>query len=102
VRPGGPPPPWRARWWARAADTICGDAVGLYARHIFPRVMDWTLRRPRFQRERQEALAAVGGEVLEIGFGTGLNIRHYPPGVTRLTAIDVADLLPARTGQRIS
>ena len=76
--------------------------MGLYARHIFPRVMDWTLRRPRFQRERQEALAAAGGEVLEIGFGTGLNLRHYPPGVTRLTALDVADLLPARTGQRIS
>src|SRR6266550_2996965 len=64
--------------------------------------MDWTLRRPRFQRERQQALAAVGGEVLEIGFGTGLNLRHYPSGVTRLTAIDVADLLPARTEQRIS
>src|SRR5437879_11879230 len=64
--------------------------------------MDWVLGRPRFQREREQVLAAVGGEVLEIGFGTGLNIRHYPPGVTRLTAIDVADLLPARTGQRIS
>jgi len=76
--------------------------VGLYARHIFPRFMDWTLRRPRFQQERQEALAAARGEVLEIGFGTGLNLRHYPPGVTRLTAIDVADLLPARTARRIS
>jgi len=76
--------------------------VGLYARHIFPRFMDWTLRRPRFQQERQEALAAARGEVLEIGFGTGLNLRHYPPGVTRLTAIDVADLLPARTGRRVA
>ena len=76
--------------------------MGLYARHIFPRFMDWTLRRPRFQQERQEALAAARGEVLEIGFGTGLNLRHYPPGVTRLTAIDVADLLPARTARRIS
>src|SRR5438128_11769934 len=64
--------------------------------------MDWTLRRPRFQPHRQEALAWVGGEVLEMGFATGLNLRHYPPRVTRLTAIDVADLLPARTGRRIS
>ena len=76
--------------------------MGFYARHVFPRVMDWTLRRPRFQRERQAALAAVGGEVLEIGFGTGLNLRHYPRGVTRLTALDVADLLPARTAQRLA
>src|SRR5437879_7033043 len=64
--------------------------------------MDWVLGRPRFQREREQVLAAVGGEVLEIGFGTGLNLRHYPPGVTRLTAIDVADLLPARTGRRVA
>ena len=45
--------------------------MGLYARHIFPRFMDWVLGRPRFQREREQVLAAVGGEVLEIGFGTG-------------------------------
>ena len=76
--------------------------MGFYASHVFPRIMDWTLRRPRIQRERQEALAEAGGEALEIGFGTGLNLPHYPPGVTRLTAIDVADLLPARTGQRVS
>ena len=76
-------------------------AVGFYARHVFPRFMDWALGRPRFGRERDEALAAVGGEVLEIGFGTGLNLRHYQPGVTRLTALDVADLLPARTARRI-
>ena len=76
--------------------------MGFYARHVFPRFMDWVLGRPRFGRERDAVLAAVGGEVLEIGFGTGLNLRHYPPGVTRLTAIDVADLLPARTGQRVA
>ena len=76
--------------------------MGLYARHVFPRFMDWALGRPRFQREREQVLAAAGGEVLEIGFGTGLNLRHYPPGVTRLTAIDVADLLPARAGRRIA
>src|SRR2546428_13331544 len=64
--------------------------------------MDWALGRPRFGRERAEALAAVGGEGLEIGFGTGLNLPHYPPGVTRLTAIDVADLLPARTRRRVA
>src|SRR5439155_22097555 len=81
--------------------TICSGAVGVYARHVCPRFMDWALGRRRFGRERDEALAAVGGEVLEIGFGTGLNLRHYQPGVTRLTALDVADLLPARTARRI-
>src|SRR5207237_10329087 len=76
--------------------------MGFYADHIFPRLMDWTLRGPVQQSEREKALQSVRGDVLEIGFGTGLNLRHYPPGVTRLTAIDVADLLPARTGRRVA
>jgi len=75
--------------------------MGFYADHIFPRLMDWTLRGPVHQAERAKALESVRGEVLEVGFGTGLNLRHYPPGVTRLTALDVADLLPARTRRRI-
>ena len=76
--------------------------MGFYAKHIFPRVMDWMLRGPQHQAERETVLRSIRGDVLEVGFGTGLNLRHYPPGVTRLTAIDVADLLPARNGRRIS
>jgi ubiquinone/menaquinone biosynthesis C-methylase UbiE len=37
---------------------------------------------------RSEALADVGGEVLEIGFGTGLNLGHYPEHVRRITTVD--------------
>jgi ubiquinone/menaquinone biosynthesis C-methylase UbiE len=34
---------------------------------------------------RAEVLAELSGDVLEIGAGTGANLRHYPAGVTRLT-----------------
>jgi ubiquinone/menaquinone biosynthesis C-methylase UbiE len=37
---------------------------------------------------RREALSEVDGEILEIGFGTGLNLEHYPEHVHRLTAVD--------------
>src|SRR5262249_29531256 len=30
----------------------------------------------------------VGGGVLEIGFGTGLNLAHYPDHVRRITTVD--------------
>src|SRR5438876_9514939 len=76
--------------------------MGFYADHIFPRLMDWTLRGPVHQAERAKALQSVRGDVLEVGFGTGLNLRHYPPGVTRLTAIDVATMLPLRVARRIA
>lgn len=76
--------------------------MGLYARYVFPRLMDWVLGAVPLQAERRAALAGVHGEVLEIGFGTGLNLCCYPPGITRLVAIDAVELLPARVAQRIA
>jgi ubiquinone/menaquinone biosynthesis C-methylase UbiE len=76
--------------------------MGYYADHIFPYLMDWTLSRSRFRELRREALASACGSVLEIGFGTGLNLPHYPGAVTKLTALDPAVLLPARVARRIA
>ncbi|MCC2640716.1 MAG: putative Methyltransferase [Nitrospira sp.] len=70
--------------------------MSFYADYIFPRLMDWVLRGERFQTERQRLLAPVKGMVLEIGFGTGLNLPHYPSTVTALHTIDPAALLPDR------
>src|SRR3954449_7678697 len=62
--------------------------MGIYSRIIFPRLCDWVLNDPRMAKLRREALADVGGEVLEIGFGTGLNLPHYPEHVRRITTVD--------------
>ena len=62
--------------------------MGIYSRLIFPRLCDWAMRTPRIERLRREVLAKANGEILEIGFGTGLNLGHYPEHVRRLTAID--------------
>ena len=64
--------------------------------------MDWTLGTRRFQEQRELALASAQGNVLEIGFGTGLNLPHYPHAVTSLTALDPATLLPKTVARRIS
>jgi ubiquinone/menaquinone biosynthesis C-methylase UbiE len=76
--------------------------MGFYADRIFPYLMDWTLSRSRFRLLRQEALASAYGLVLEIGFGTGLNLPHYPRAVTKLTVLDPAVLLPTRVARRIA
>ena len=39
-------------------------------------------------KQRQQLLAPVYGEVLEIGFGTGLNLPHYPGQVRKITTVD--------------
>src|SRR4051812_20929310 len=62
--------------------------MGFYSRFIFPRLCDWVMGDPRLANHRGGVLGVVGGEVLEIGFGTGLNLAHYPEHVRRITTID--------------
>jgi ubiquinone/menaquinone biosynthesis C-methylase UbiE len=62
--------------------------MGLYSRLIFPRLCDWAMSTSQFGQLRKKVLADVRGEILEIGFGTGLNLEHYPAHVRGLTAID--------------
>jgi ubiquinone/menaquinone biosynthesis C-methylase UbiE len=62
--------------------------VGFYAQRILPVLCDLALDRPFVARRRRELLAPAGGAILEIGFGTGLNLPCYPPHVRNLTAVD--------------
>lgn len=56
---------------------------------IFPRFLDWVARDNEELKElRSRALAPTQGRVLELGFGTGLNLAHYPPSVTKIVAVD--------------
>src|SRR3954452_8108700 len=40
------------------------------------------------RRRRRRLLAAARGRVVEIGAGTGLNLRHYPDGLEALTLVE--------------
>jgi phosphatidylethanolamine/phosphatidyl-N-methylethanolamine N-methyltransferase len=51
-------------------------------------------------RRRATALAnEIGGDVLEVGVGTGLALRHYGPG-TRVTGIDFSDEMLVRAREK--
>jgi ubiquinone/menaquinone biosynthesis C-methylase UbiE len=62
--------------------------VGFYTQVVFPRLCDLLLNRPLVARHRRELLAHAAGDVLEVGFGTGLNLPYYPEGVRKLTTVD--------------
>jgi ubiquinone/menaquinone biosynthesis C-methylase UbiE len=62
--------------------------VRFYSEVVFPRLCDLLLGRPWVTRHRRELLAHASGDVLEIGFGTGLNLPHYPAQVRRITTVD--------------
>lgn len=62
--------------------------MNLYRRVIFPQLLDLALSGERMERYRRQLLAHVQGAVLEIGFGTGLNLSCYPEHIRKITGVD--------------
>jgi len=75
--------------------------MSFYAKHIFPRALEWTLNNEIVRCERREALGQAVGDTLEIGFGTGLNLACYPKAVTKVVGVDPEVMLVERVRQRI-
>jgi ubiquinone/menaquinone biosynthesis C-methylase UbiE len=76
--------------------------MGFYATHILPRAEDLVMRNQEYRRPRARAAAGLAGEVLEIGFGSGLNVPYYPPAVKRVRAVDPATLGRKLAAQRVA
>ena len=62
--------------------------MGFYSEVIFPRLCDLFMDRSFVAKHRHRLLATAYGDVLEIGFGTGLNLPHYPVEVRKITTVD--------------
>jgi ubiquinone/menaquinone biosynthesis C-methylase UbiE len=62
-----------------------------------PRCINVALNTKETRKMRARACSDLKGEVLEIGFGSGLNLPHLPESVTRLMAVD-----PSGTGVKLA
>ncbi len=62
--------------------------MGFYSRVIFPRLCEMALDQAFVAKHHHELLSQANGEILEIGFGTGLNLPHYPEQVRKITVVD--------------
>ena len=71
--------------------------MGFYGERVYPRLINLAMNTKETRRVRSEVCAPLSGEVLEIGFGTGLNLPHLPSTVTRLRAVD-----PMQKGQELA
>ncbi len=71
--------------------------MALYTDRILPHLVHWTLRGDTFQKLRQECVRGLSGTVLEVGFGSGLNLPWYPREVGKLWFVE-----PSREARRMA
>jgi len=76
--------------------------MGFYSERVLPRLIDKVCNMGEAKDLRARVCAGLHGEVVEIGFGSGLNVPHYPAAVTTVHAIEPADLGWKLAGKRLA
>ena len=79
--------------------------MGWYARHVLPKLINAACAQKPMSELRAQYVPKAAGRVLEIGFGTGLNLPHYGVGEAApasLTAIEPAAEIAALAERRIA
>jgi ubiquinone/menaquinone biosynthesis C-methylase UbiE len=77
--------------------------MGLYAKYILPRIIDFVMSNDDTAKERAKVIPRASGNVLEVAVGSALNLPFYEPSVSRLFAVDPsAELLRMARSRRRS
>lgn len=66
--------------------------MSFYRERLLPRLVDRACGSEGMDRWRRRVTDGLSGTVIEIGFGSGLNMAAYPPDVTKVYAVEPAAL----------
>ncbi|MFI5098898.1 MAG: class I SAM-dependent methyltransferase [Actinomycetes bacterium] len=66
--------------------------MGYYGTHVLPRLLDKAGGTKGIAPLRRRTCEGLAGEVVEIGFGSGLNVPFYPADVTLVAAVEPSDV----------
>ncbi|MER7454729.1 methyltransferase domain-containing protein [Nocardia beijingensis] len=76
--------------------------MGVYTEHVVPRIVNVACGLRDLKPLRERTCAGLHGRVVEIGFGSGLNVPFYPAGVEKVRAVEPADLGWRLAGERLA
>ncbi len=76
--------------------------MGFYGEQVVPRIVNVACGMKAMTPLRRRACSGLTGEVVELGFGSGLNVPFYPPAVTKVFAVEPADLGWKLAGARLA
>ena len=66
--------------------------MAIYREHVLPRIINVACGMKQSKPLRERVCEGLQGRVVEIGFGSGLNVPFYPQAVTGVSAVEPADL----------
>src|SRR5438045_7171032 len=75
--------------------------MGFYRDQVLPRMVNVACGMKASDPLRERVCAGLRGEVVEIGFGSGLNVPFYPAAVERVSAVEPADVAWKLAGKRL-
>src|SRR5207302_2204208 len=76
--------------------------MGFYDERVLPRLLNVFMNTKAIREQRTQTLEHVNGDVLEIGFGSGLNLPHYPSTVTKIVGVDPSHTAAQLARKRIA
>lgn len=76
--------------------------MGWYREQVLPRLVEATCGGAQMERWRARATEGLHGRIVEIGFGSGLNVPVYPAEVTEVLAVEPARVARERAAERIA
>lgn len=74
--------------------------VPFYRERVLPHLVDRACGTAELRRWRERATADLSGVVLEVGYGSGLNLDHYPAAVERVLAVEPSPRARAMASKR--
>jgi SAM-dependent methyltransferase len=76
--------------------------MGIYGEKVLPRIINVACGMAPGNPLRERVCGGVFGDVVEIGFGSGLNVPFYPATVRHVAAIEPSDLAWKLAGERMA
>ena len=76
--------------------------MAIYSERVLPHIINAACGMKTSDPLRERVCAGLEGQVLEIGFGSGLNVPFYPAAVSSVAAVEPADVAWRIAAKRVT